>query len=615
MRYNFRNKNNIRNRLRVENRIGVESLESRCMLAVPLDGLVAYYPFNGNSRDESNNGNDSIGNEAVLTTDRFDVQDRAYSFNGDNDYISVRDSSSLDIRGPLTFSALVNPEIGTGYAISKGAYNLRDNYSIFLADGFPSIKVHTSSGTSYSLSSSSRIPLGQWSHIVGTYDRNKLAIYVNGEIQNNRELSGELYTNSARFYIGMNYPTDAFKGKIDEVAVYNRALTSDEIRNFFSEHTGADIRRPVVIVPGILGSLQERFSSRATDIKRFLQNVVFENGGVVIKPFHPDKLKQERVINTYKPLVDSFLARGYSLCDLDNPDITNDSVDCQKSDLFFAAYDWRQPVLINPKNTEEILWDEDKNTFNSGVEYLEWWINLAKEKWVARGGQPANFSVDVIAHSLGGLLARAYIEEAEEAGRLTEKVSNLIMLGTPNHGSVSTYQFLNPSKNISGGSSFINIISDSFLKNYLNRLVRNLEQTYKLKRGSVGAEHLVPSLKDVYPTFPFFRDRVLTSLETNYFLERLNKDISDLTDRTNVLLVGTKNLSTPTEIISRRGRLRFVNQLVGDGRVIYDSISGIEAGQFISDSNIKEMSILDTDHNKISSNKKVIDRIFEELTI
>ena len=46
------------------------------------DGLVAYYPFNGNANDESGNGNNGTVNGATLTTDRFGNTNKAYSFNG-----------------------------------------------------------------------------------------------------------------------------------------------------------------------------------------------------------------------------------------------------------------------------------------------------------------------------------------------------------------------------------------------------------------------------------------------------------------------------------------------------------------------------------------------------
>ena len=60
------------------------------------DGLVAYYPFNGNANDESGNGNDGTVNGATLADDRFGNPGSAYYFDG-NDYIYINDHSSLDL--------------------------------------------------------------------------------------------------------------------------------------------------------------------------------------------------------------------------------------------------------------------------------------------------------------------------------------------------------------------------------------------------------------------------------------------------------------------------------------------------------------------------------------
>ncbi len=74
------------------------------------DGLMAYYPFNGNANDESGNGNNGTVNGATLTTDRFGDTDSAYSFN--ESYIAVPDNPSL-FSDNLTTSWWVNIESHT----------------------------------------------------------------------------------------------------------------------------------------------------------------------------------------------------------------------------------------------------------------------------------------------------------------------------------------------------------------------------------------------------------------------------------------------------------------------------------------------------------------------
>jgi hypothetical protein len=63
---------------------------------VPANGLVGWWPFNGNANDESGNGNHGTVNGATLTTDRFGNVNKAYSFNGINNNIVVANSSTLN---------------------------------------------------------------------------------------------------------------------------------------------------------------------------------------------------------------------------------------------------------------------------------------------------------------------------------------------------------------------------------------------------------------------------------------------------------------------------------------------------------------------------------------
>ena len=69
-------------------------LATSSQAAVPLDGLVAYYPFNGNANDVSGNGNNGVVFGATLTSDRFGIADSAYYFGGNGHYILVAPSAS-----------------------------------------------------------------------------------------------------------------------------------------------------------------------------------------------------------------------------------------------------------------------------------------------------------------------------------------------------------------------------------------------------------------------------------------------------------------------------------------------------------------------------------------
>ena len=72
---------------------------------VPSNGLVGWWPFNGNANDESGNGNNGTVNGATLTADRFGVADKAYSFDGVDDYIQA---PNYALSGSITFTCWVN---------------------------------------------------------------------------------------------------------------------------------------------------------------------------------------------------------------------------------------------------------------------------------------------------------------------------------------------------------------------------------------------------------------------------------------------------------------------------------------------------------------------------
>ena len=71
------------------------------------NGLVAYYPFNGNANDESGNGNNGNVNGAILTNDRNGNSNKAYAFDGVDDYISVPGSNSISIQTNFSSSVWI----------------------------------------------------------------------------------------------------------------------------------------------------------------------------------------------------------------------------------------------------------------------------------------------------------------------------------------------------------------------------------------------------------------------------------------------------------------------------------------------------------------------------
>ena len=102
--------------------------------ASPLEkGLVAYYPFNGNAKDESGNGNDGGVSGAILTTDRHGKEENAYLFDNKNDYIDIPNHPSLHLNNEMTISIWLKldslPDGSSHYILTKAWYEglLPDN--------------------------------------------------------------------------------------------------------------------------------------------------------------------------------------------------------------------------------------------------------------------------------------------------------------------------------------------------------------------------------------------------------------------------------------------------------------------------------------------------------
>ena len=203
---------------------------------VPTGGLVAYYPFNGNANDESGNGNNGIVNGGVsLTTDRKGNPNSAYYFDGINGYIDCGNADMLKFYNEMTISVWVKLEDGgtiTPRIISfeEPGYNIVCNTTNKRYFGVRFVNTYFDSEAIYESDT--------WYHIIMIHKDNSLKLYVNGNMVNSSEQSPTTFSNYVNnFNIGRkscwNY--DQFKGIIDDIRLYNRALSDSEIQALYNE--------------------------------------------------------------------------------------------------------------------------------------------------------------------------------------------------------------------------------------------------------------------------------------------------------------------------------------------------------------------------------------------
>ncbi len=209
------------------------------------EGLVAYYPFDGNANDESGFGNDGTVNGATLTSDRFRNPNSAYLFDGVYDDIDCGNNISLQSSN-VTASCWV--KYGSTLPISNAAYTIlnkaakgSDGWAIFAGGYFVGAEPSHQGAWQGFYETDTLVP-GKWHNVVFTYDSamQTAQLYWDGTLENS-EVFQMAPGTSADLEIGNGYNTlgsfgtTGFPGVIDDIRIYNRVLSNTEIISLYHQ--------------------------------------------------------------------------------------------------------------------------------------------------------------------------------------------------------------------------------------------------------------------------------------------------------------------------------------------------------------------------------------------
>lgn len=215
------------------------------------NGIVAWYPFNGNPNDESGNQYNGIIQGATITTDRNNTSNKAYSFDGNNDWINFENHSDLKISNSLSYSAWIYVEGMTNVMgiMGVGEATVRSKASaMLLVDRDYHLRFEVGNGTSTGVIIYDDKVLDQntWYHVAGTFnsDDGIIKLYLDGEFIGSLDtditsLLTEISDSDNKFKIGVRdlyssgYTYGWFKGKIDDAGIWNRVLSDCEVKWLF----------------------------------------------------------------------------------------------------------------------------------------------------------------------------------------------------------------------------------------------------------------------------------------------------------------------------------------------------------------------------------------------
>jgi glucose/arabinose dehydrogenase/predicted phage tail protein len=197
-------------------------------------GLVGAWPFGegagATTADVSGNGNRGTIDRATWTP--HGRHGSALGFNGENSTVRVPASASLDLSSAMTMSAWIQP---TASQSSWRSIVQKEADAYFLhgsSDGpLRPAGGGTVGGDVNYVSGPTAIPVNTWTHVALSYDGATLRLYVNGTQVATRAAGGPIQATTNPLWIGSNTYGEDFQGLIDEVRIYNRALTQAEIQS------------------------------------------------------------------------------------------------------------------------------------------------------------------------------------------------------------------------------------------------------------------------------------------------------------------------------------------------------------------------------------------------
>ncbi len=198
--------------------------------------LVGLWRFNDNAYDSSSNGNDGTvdGGESYVDS----PMGKALIFDGEGNYVGCGNDTSLDITEAITIEAWVKPSAFlTTPDHSTIATKALAYYFQVDGSGYLRVYQYKTSSAGYH-SSNNPISLNVWQHVAYTYDGSNVRMFINGVLDKTIPVTGTIQVSNMHLGIGMNLDASGnpytkfyrqFQGEIDEVRIWNTALTADQL--------------------------------------------------------------------------------------------------------------------------------------------------------------------------------------------------------------------------------------------------------------------------------------------------------------------------------------------------------------------------------------------------
>ncbi|ALG68277.1 LamG-like jellyroll fold domain-containing protein [Beggiatoa leptomitoformis] len=249
--------------------LNLQAYDKNVLLPNPADGLVAYYPFNANALDESGKGNDGVMYGVTPIEDRFNNKNSAFSFDGSTSYIRVNSKPELSGFNDMSISVWIYKDslkpISSNLEniesiVTKWFFNCpnstnpinQDTYALALGSNNTIAGATNRYCNTDVPNTPTVLTTNKWVNTIFSHSSNGGGkLYINGKLVSYDSRGGSIVQSTNPLIIGADNKQGNlwrfFNGSIDDIRIYNRALTDAEIKQLY-ETTETKINQPPVAI-------------------------------------------------------------------------------------------------------------------------------------------------------------------------------------------------------------------------------------------------------------------------------------------------------------------------------------------------------------------------------
>ena len=367
------------------------------------EALIAYFPFNTNANDESGHNNHGIVHGAKLTKDRFGKPYAAYQFDGINDFIEIIPTKNIDLLNDFTISAWVkfegyksNPSlrqhldrqyIFNGHTHSKTTKSdfIRDGFSL-MYDLMPSKAEVIRGGFIVNQEDWKDIPVAippknEWHHFTYFRKSGKVYLYVDGELKNTTKVSTTPLDINHDWFIGTfsgnnpHYRKDnfnySFKGCIDDLAIYNKAIEPKEVHDMF-HYKSSQNNRNVTIYASPVPPIKEFKDTKVTYTD---EKFLLKSKKVILKVWDDSRIDGD-IVSIYLNDESNCIVSEYKVNKL-KKEFEIELSEGLNTIIFYAVNEGRNPPntaglsIFDGFSEQELILKADKKTSKALKIYIE----------------------------------------------------------------------------------------------------------------------------------------------------------------------------------------------------------------------------------------------------